>query len=114
MADENTSRRRRTRVRQKERAPQPQQTEDSTTTAELDARLGLLPGPGRRRYFGGNCLECDRARWHTDQRPRVPLCPSCARHRAQREQDDRRYRIELARWKRERKAASPTRRGPRR
>lgn len=114
MANAKTAKRSRTRARQKERAsaPQPQQSEEST--AELDARLGLLPGPGRRRYFGGNCLECDRAQWHDSATPRVPLCPSCARHRAQREQDDRLYRIELARWKRERKATSPTRRGPRR
>ncbi|MGO2311721.1 hypothetical protein ACTXKH_04460 [Brachybacterium tyrofermentans] len=114
MANENTLKQRRKRHRQKERARIETQPEHTETSADLDARLGLLPGPGRRRYFGGDCLECDRAQWHDSATPRVPLCTSCARRRAQEKQDDRLYRIELAQWKRDRKAASPNRTGPRR
>lgn len=100
MANTNTLRQRRRRQRQKDEALA--EAEQAEEEHELDARLGVTAAPRGRRYFGGTCLECDRAQWHPNDRARVPLCPECAVLRARREHNDRRRRLGEARAKRER------------
>ena len=113
MANAKTTKRNRSRQRQRERDREKAELAEKGLTAEqreelaaIDARLGLTPdrSPRKRQYFGGNCLECDRAQWHFDARPRVPMCDTCAAKREGRKRRDRLDRIALDQWKQGRKA----------